>query len=85
MDLLFCEILQWEVPLDVYGICRIAPSREEELRQLMAAAGIELVDYDAFVVKPVIDRPPQFDKLRVEITAFSRAFRERAERESARR
>lgn len=84
MDTLFLEEVEFYLPMTVAQRCRVAPSREEELRQAMAYVGLELIDYDSFTVSPSLpprsrDRLEPWDMFRV----FSKAFRERTERAAA--
>jgi hypothetical protein len=81
LDVVFVEMIQFQLPLVDYGRCRIASSQEEVLRQSMARVGLELIDYGSFTVQPVVDkRPPDPAGLQVLVTALSKAYCERAER-----
>lgn len=97
MDVLFLEEVEFKVEHTVFLRARVAPSREEVLRFLMANVGIELVDYHSFTVQPCM--PPGWnpkaggwDRQPVDLSetwdvvkAYSRAFRERTERDAAHR
>jgi hypothetical protein len=84
LDTLFLETLQFQIPHVIATRCRIAPSREDELRQLMELVGIELIDYGSFTVQPCMP-PARRDRLESwdAVNAYSRAYRERAERAAA--
>ena len=77
MDVMFLEELQFHLLSDVYRDCSTQPSRQEVLRRCLAAKGLELIDYDSFMVIPL-------GAAAVRIDVYSRAFRERAERAAAR-
>jgi hypothetical protein len=83
MDVLFLEHLEFRLPHGTVMRSRAAASQEEVLRSLMAAVGIELIDYGSFTVQPCMppagrDRLESWDL----VTAFSKAYRERAERDA---
>lgn len=80
MDLCFCETFEFTLLVPDWHRCRIARSQEEVLRATMARAGIELLDYGCFTVKPVAGSSDT-----VLVTAYSKAWRERTERASAAR
>lgn len=86
MDTLFLETCEFRLPFVVVQRCRIQPSQEEVLRELMAAVGVELIDYGSFTVRPSM--PPRDRDLNESwdlVSAYSKAYRERAERAAARR
>jgi hypothetical protein len=87
MDTLFLEVLQFQVRRHEFAHCAIAPSREEVLRLAMALVGIELIDYGSFVTQPILGRQtgPDTAEAWTRIIAFSKAYRERAERATASR
>lgn len=86
MDTLFLETCEFKVARARAACCLVAPSREEVLRQLMAEAGLELIDYGSFVVRTAA-APRGRDALEAwdQVSAYSTAYRERAERAAARR
>lgn len=87
MDVLFLETLSFRLRHVTVAHCQIAPSREEILRRLLAEVGIELIDYGSFAVQPLpVVRTPDQAPIAVDmINAFSKAYRERAERATASR
>lgn len=83
MDLMFCEVIEFRLVHTVVMRCRIAPSQEEVLRQMMAEAGLELVDYGSFTIQPIIQARAQTRETQADlVSAYSRAYRERRERET---
>lgn len=80
MDMLLLEELVFTLQAALWNQCSVAPSREEALRHALAQAGLELIDYDSYITLPCNTR----ERLGVRIMAFSKAFRERAERDHAR-
>jgi hypothetical protein len=82
-DTIFCEILEFEVEGLAFRHCAIAVSQEEVLRKLMATVGIELIDYGSWFATPWKYRqlPDAVPAMRV--LAYSKAYRERAERATA--
>lgn len=84
MDVLFLETFEFSLPITSYAPCRIAPSREEILRQAMAVVGIELIDYGAFTATTVmplaVNGVVAGELAVVEINVYSHAYRERLER-----
>lgn len=83
MDVLFSEALQFNLPHEIVMRCRVAPSQEEVLRQLMQAVGIELIDYDSFTVQPIMPPKPLALEAWDRVSVYSKAYRERRERETA--
>lgn len=77
-DVLFLEHVTFKVAVKDYAYCRTGHSREEVLRKAMELVGLELVEYDSFTDTPVVGEG-------VRVHAYSLAFRERAERDSARK
>lgn len=80
MDLVFLEVVEFTLFIPEWLLCRIAPSQEEALRAAMALVGIELLDYGCFTVREL--GPPTG---RVLVSAYSKAWREKAERATASR
>lgn len=74
MDLLFLEHLEFRLPLVLFAHCRIASSQEEVLRNALASAGLELIDYGSWTDR-ILAKSGY-----VLVSAYSRAYRERAER-----
>lgn len=85
MDVLFCETVSFTVGALAFYRCRTAQSQEEVLRALMAEVGVELIDYGSFTVQPCKPPIPIDQVLRYFVAAYSKAYRERVEREAARR
>jgi hypothetical protein len=87
MDVMFLEVLEFTLPIATYAPCRVASSMEEILRQAMTAVGIELIDYGSFTATTVMPAPVNGvvdgAKATVEISAYSKAYRERMERAAA--
>ena len=86
MDVLFAEALEFCLPHGTIMRCRVAPSQEEVLRQMMAEVGIELIDYGSFTVRPIEGfagpGPLAKDAMIDLVLVYSRAYRERREREA---
>jgi hypothetical protein len=82
MDVLFLEEIAFELPAIEVARCSVALSQEEVLRSLLELVGIELIDYGSFTVQPVI--PPWHRRLEswYLVSAYSKAFRERVERDA---
>lgn len=77
MDVLFCEIVQFIVPMTEFRRCCIQVSQEEVLREALVTVGLELIDYGSWTGRP------DSQCARVHVTAYSKAYRERAERATA--
>lgn len=82
MDVLFLEALEFKVQASVYYQHRNAWSREEVLRALMKETGIELIDYGSYTVQPCTPPIPITSVVQYYVCAFSKAFRERTERDA---
>lgn len=85
MDVLFLESLEFTLPILTYAPCRVAPSMEEILRSAMVRAGIELIDYGSFTATTVMPAATNGGIIdgnlaTVEFAVFSKAYRERTER-----
>jgi len=75
MDTLFLEELEFEIGRDEWRYCSIKPSREESLRAALAKVGLELIDYGSYTTQP-------FGVLQTTVRVYSKAFRERLERDA---
>lgn len=78
IDTLFLETLEFRMATGAWNQCSVAPSREESLREAMETVGLELIDYGSFTAVPI-----PYPHLGVRVSAYSRAYRERAERAAA--
>jgi hypothetical protein len=76
MDTLFLDHLEFELTYRQHAYCGTAPSREEVLRRAMAEVGIELIDYGSFTQH--INSAAA-----IGINVYSKAYRERMERDTA--
>ncbi len=79
MDALFLETLEFNLLGLLFAQCCVAPSREEVLRNAMAEVGLELIDYGDWTHVYTLDNPPT-----MRVRVFSKAWRERAERQAYR-
>ena len=79
LDTLFCEVVTFVVPSADFRVCACALSQEEVLRSAMAYVGLELIDYGSWFARP----DPRGALMQV--LAYSKAYRERAERATAAR
>lgn len=85
MDVLFLDKLEFNLAAYDYAPCRAAPSMEEMLRQSMAIAGLELIDYGSWTAQtrmPAAQAGGVIDmsSATVEFLVVSKAYRARAER-----
>jgi hypothetical protein len=85
MDTLFVEIVTFRMPQGEFRRCSCALSQEEVLRQAMEYVGLELIDYDSYIAQPLLTKEPRVKEAFMGVTAYSRAYRERAERATAAR
>ncbi len=89
MDVLFLEHLEFKLPVNTFAVCQVAPSKEEMLRRAMVEVGLELIDYGSFIARDVpVPQVLQYAPetiFQVKVEAFSKAYRERAERAAAHR
>jgi len=87
MDTLFCDEVNFALSIAEYAPCRVAPSMEDILRASMAAVGLELIDYGSFTATTFMpaERGGVIDgsQVTVQFNVYSRAYRQRAEREAA--
>ena len=81
LDVMFLEVFEFTLSLADWSRCSAAWSQEEALRAGMECVGIELIDYGSYVVRP-LSAPAPRGSTRL-IIAYSKAYRERAEREAA--
>lgn len=77
MDVIFLERLDFNVDGEAYALAMTSASREEVLRAAMHCVGIELIDYDSFIAHAATV-PGR--RARMQVSAFSKAYRARAER-----
>lgn len=81
MDLCFLEVLEFTLlPIEM-ALVRCARSQEGVLRGAMATVGLELLDYGSFTAV-ALNLP---DVTAYRVTAYSKAWREKAERATASR
>jgi hypothetical protein len=85
MDLIFVEVVNFRLPQGEFRRCCIEVSQEEVLRQAMVCVGLELIDYGSFIAQPLLSTEPMVKEAWIGVTAYSRAYRERAERATASR
>lgn len=83
MDVLFCEVIYFQIRTIDVARCRIALSQEEVLRGLMELVGVELIDYGSFTVQPILT--PHGRRILEPwelVSVYSKAYRERVERDA---
>lgn len=80
MDVLFCDTVEFELPVLEWNRCRTAVSQEEVLRSAMLEAGIELIDYGSFMTLIIADTTAI--GRHIQVRAYSKAWRSRLEREA---
>jgi len=83
MDVIFCEVIEFTLQVGTWNKCSVAFSREESLREAMEQVGLELIDYGSFTVQPM--SYTKTNSLECLVSAYSKAYRERAERATASR
>jgi len=76
MDLLFLEELRFKLSALDWAQAKACSSMGEALERALAYIGIELIDYGSFTAQP---QPNDV----VCISAYSKAYRERVERQAA--